>query len=77
MLEVAHTGNHECKKVRSCHLKKSFNNLAPWTLFVNKIKIILIEHETNSGEDADFRESISRDGQKFSKNIFTKSSKTG
>lgn len=62
MLEVVYIGNYECKKVRSCYLKKSFNNFVLWILFVNKIKIILIEYEINLGEDVDFREFILRDG---------------
>lgn len=39
-----------------------FNNSAPWILFCNKIKIILIECGANQGEDADFRVYFSHNG---------------
>ena len=38
--------------------------------FFNKIKVILVGHETNQRADANFRKSISYDHQTFSKYVF-------
>ena len=46
-----------------------FNNLLHG-LFFYKIKVILVEDETNQREDTNFKKSISYDHQTFSKYVF-------